>query len=75
MRNEEFNNICRSVGEAGAERFVQHLDSMYAGKVLACGNGEFIVEAFGHRIHWPAGRCRPVDRRVNPLGPPSSIRH
>ncbi len=71
MRNEEFNSLCRKVA-AGEERFVQNLDSMYAGKVVACGDGELTVEAFGHRAEWSAGHCRPVDRTVNPLGPPTS---
>jgi hypothetical protein len=51
---------------------VQNLDSMYTGKVVACGEDQLIVEAFGHRIEWSAERCRPVERTVNPLGPPTN---
>jgi hypothetical protein len=71
MRSEEFTGLCRDVG-AGKERLVQNLDSMYTGKVVACGEDQLIVEAFGHRIEWSAERCRPVERTVNPLGPPTN---
>jgi hypothetical protein len=71
MRSEEFDSLCRDV-EAGKERLVQNLDSMYAGKVVACGAGELTVEAFGHRVEWNAEKCRPAERTVNPLGPPTN---
>jgi hypothetical protein len=72
MRSEEFNSLCREV-EVGKELFVQNLDSMFAGKVVACGDGELTVEAFGHRVEWRADRCRPVEGTVNPLGPPANV--
>jgi len=71
MRSEEFSSLCRDVG-AGKERLVQNLDSMYTGKVVACGAGELTVEAFGHRVEWSAEKCQPVERTVNPLGPPTN---
>lgn len=72
MRSQEFNSLCRAV-ETGEERFVQDLDSMYTGKVVACGEDRLIVEAFGHRVEWSTGRCRPVTPTVNPLGPPTNV--
>jgi hypothetical protein len=72
MRSQEFNSLCRAV-ETGEERFVQNLDSMYLGKVVACGEDHLIVEAFGHRVEWSDGHCRPVERTVNPLGPPTNV--
>jgi hypothetical protein len=72
MRSGEFSSLCREVG-AGEDRFVQNLASMYAGKVVACGDGELTVEAFGHRVEWSAEDCRPVERTVNPLGPPTNV--
>lgn len=72
MRSQEFSSICQAV-ETGEERFVQNLDSMYTGKVVACGGEQLVVEAFGHRVEWRAGHCRPVERTVNPLGPPTNV--
>ena len=46
MRSQEFSSICQAV-ETGEERFVQNLDSMYTGKVVACGGEQLVVEAFG----------------------------
>ena len=71
MRSEEFNRLCRDAG-AGEERFVQNLDSLYAGKVVACGADELTVEVFGHRVEWSVEKCRPVEGTANPLGPPTN---
>jgi hypothetical protein len=72
MRREQYESICRGAG-AGEEKFVQNLDSLYSGRVVACGEDRLLVEAFGHRYAWDAERCRPVSRNVNPLGPPTNI--
>lgn len=71
MRHEEFTDICRSA-EAGNNVYVQNLDLLYSGRVVACGIDSLTVEAFDHRHEWAADHCRPVDGTVNPLGPPTS---
>lgn len=70
MRNEEFAKICRTI-ETGYNVYVQNLDLLYSGRVVACGADSVKVEAFGHRYDWQAGHCRPINSRVNPLGPPT----
>jgi hypothetical protein len=72
MRGEELERICAAV-QAGGEGMVQNLDSLYTGRVVACHEETVTVEAFGRRFDWDAGRCRPVGRGVNPLGPPSNV--
>ncbi len=71
MNSEEFTSLCRTV-ESGEKRFVQNIDSLYAGKVVACGDSGLTVEVFGRRIDWNAERCRQVEPTINPLGPPSN---
>ncbi len=71
MRDEELKRLCQEV-EAGENRFVQNLQSLYAGKVVACSDAKLTIEAFGHRVVWTAEHCRSVEPTVNPLGPPTS---
>lgn len=71
MRHEEFTNICRAV-EAGNDVYVQNLDLLYSGRVVACGLESMTVEAFGHRYEWEAGHCQKIAATANPLGPPTS---
>ena len=71
MNNEEFTSLCQEV-ESGGNRFVQNLDSMYAGKVVACGDRVLTVEVFGHHIDWNTEHCRQAESTTNPLGPPSN---
>ncbi len=74
MKTEEFHSICQSVA-SGEKVLVQNLELMYTGEVVACGKNYFVVDAFGHNARWDNGICRPADESVNPLGPPSSVRH
>ncbi len=72
MNKDEFTSLCRQV-ETGENRFVQNLVSLYAGKVVACGDSGLIVEAFGRIFDWNAEHCRQAETTINPLGPPSSL--
>ena len=71
MNREEFTSICREV-ETGEHKFVQNLESLYSGKVVACGDRGLTVEVFGHRVEWNVELCRLADSRINPLGPPTN---
>lgn len=72
MRREEFEGICRAA-QSGEDRFVQNIDLLYTGKVVACGEDRVTVEAFGHRFEWEAERCQPTIGGSNPLGPPTNV--
>jgi hypothetical protein len=71
MRNEEFSTICRRAN-TGSEVWVQNLDLLYSGRVVACHDDFVTVEAFGFRRDWGAGDCRPVTSSIDPLGPPTN---
>ena len=71
MNKEEFTNLRQEV-KAGENRFVQNLESLYSGKVVACGDIGMTVEVFGRRIDWNAEHCRLADSTINPLGPPTN---
>lgn len=71
MRQDTFNEICRAA-ESGREQHVRNLDTLYMGKVIGCSRDSVIVDAFGHHFAWQAENCRPVERVVNPLGPPTN---
>ena len=71
MRNEEFTAICRRAA-AGGEAWVQNLDLLYSGRVVACHDDFVTVEAFGVRHDWEGSHCRPVDSRIDALGPPTN---
>jgi hypothetical protein len=72
MRRDELESLCRAVA-SGEEKMVQNLDSLYAGRLVACQGDRVTVEAFGRRFEWDAERCRPAGRGVDPLGPPSNV--
>lgn len=71
MNKEEFTSLCQEV-QTGEKRFVQNLESLYAGKVVACGDNGLTVEVFGRRIDWSAEHCRQAESTTNPLGPPTN---
>lgn len=71
MNKEEFTSLCNEV-QVGEDRFVQNLDSLYSGKVVACGDSGLTVKVFGRRFDWNAEHCLPVNPTINPLGPPSN---
>ncbi len=71
MNKEEFTRLCQEV-ESGENRFVQNLESLYVGKVVACGDSGLTVEVFGHRFDWNAEHCQQAKSTINPLGPPSN---
>ncbi len=71
MNKENFTSLCQEV-ETGAYRFVQNLKSLYAGKVVACGDSRVTVEVFGRRFDWNVEDCRQSDSTINPLGPSSN---
>lgn len=71
MRLSEITNLCHAVAK-GDEKFVRHDGLLYVGRVKACQGDRLRVEAFGHAFYWDSGRCRPVDERAAPLGPPSN---
>lgn len=72
MDRQGFEKVCESLS-LGEALFVRNCDSLYAGKVVGCRDDGFVVEVFGHKVEWPADKCDPVNRGVNPLGPPSNI--
>lgn len=71
MDKEEFTGLCHEV-ETGENMYVQNLESLYAGKVVACGDSGLTVEVFGRRFNWNAEHCRQAESTINPLGPPSN---
>lgn len=71
MDKVEFTGLCQEI-KTGENRFVQNLESLYAGKVVACGGSELTVEVFGRRFDWNAEHCRQAEPTINPLGPPSN---
>lgn len=72
MRKEEFTSLCRRAA-SGDAALVQNLDLLYTGQVVACHEHTLTVAAFGHRHDWAAERCRQVDGKGDPLGPPTSL--
>ncbi|MGK2904813.1 MAG: hypothetical protein ACSLFH_00475 [Desulfuromonadales bacterium] len=68
MNKDELTSLCQEV-ETGQNRFVQNLESLYAGKVVACGDNGLTVEVFGRRFDWNAEHCRQAEPTINPLGP------
>jgi hypothetical protein len=71
MKEDRFRAVCESLKE-GQESFIENRHLLYKGKVLECGEDEFVVEVFGHRATWPRNECEET-RFVNPLGPRSDI--
>ena len=53
MRQEEFSEICRAVA-AGDNVFVQNVDLLYSGRVVACGSP---MELLKNGRHSYTARC------------------
>jgi hypothetical protein len=71
MRRKEMIDLCLAVA-SGEGRLVRHGGLHYVGEVKACHSGLLDVKAFGHAFEWAAECCRPVDERIEYLGPPSN---
>lgn len=57
MKQREFEALCQAV-KAGEERYLEHLETHHAGKVVACGNDRVEIDIYGKRESWTAEECK-----------------
>jgi len=56
MNQREFSRICRAL-QMGEDKFLEHLETHYTGRVIACSGERFEVDVAGRRESWAREAC------------------